>query len=238
MHGATGNYYVGLMDYQDMSFVLHALHPGDLFVDVGANVGSYSICAASVGADVLAIEPIPALVAALRRNVEINGFQDRVRILAQGLGAEAGTLDFTVDADTTNRVATPEDTSRDQAQIAVVTLDEALEGRVPRVIKIDVLGYEADVLAGGSATLQSPELEAVVVEINGLGADYGHDVTDVDAALVGLGFSASTYDPQTRALGPLDSPNESGNTIYVRTDSDIAERLRDAPPYSVLGVDR
>lgn len=46
MTGATGNWYCGLQEYEDMSFVLHALRPGDLFVDVGANIGSYSILAA------------------------------------------------------------------------------------------------------------------------------------------------------------------------------------------------
>src|SRR5262249_25516803 len=39
MTGATGNVYVGLHEFADMSFILHFLRPNDLFVDVGANVG-------------------------------------------------------------------------------------------------------------------------------------------------------------------------------------------------------
>jgi hypothetical protein len=46
MTGATGNWYCGLHEYEDMPFVLHNLKSGDLFVDVGANIGSYSILAA------------------------------------------------------------------------------------------------------------------------------------------------------------------------------------------------
>ena len=42
MTGATGNLYVGLHEFCDMGFVLHFLRAGDLFVDVGANVGSYT----------------------------------------------------------------------------------------------------------------------------------------------------------------------------------------------------
>lgn len=49
MTGATGNWYCGLHEYEDMSFVLHTLKPGDLFVDVGANIGSYSVLAAGGG---------------------------------------------------------------------------------------------------------------------------------------------------------------------------------------------
>lgn len=60
MTGATGNLYVGLHEFEDMSFVLHGLRPDDLFVDVGANVGSYTVLAgAAVGASCVSFEPIP-----------------------------------------------------------------------------------------------------------------------------------------------------------------------------------
>lgn len=58
MRGATGNIYVGLMEFEDMAFVLHFLRNDDVFIDVGANVGVYSILAASRGADVVAMEPV------------------------------------------------------------------------------------------------------------------------------------------------------------------------------------
>lgn len=49
--GLTGNIYTGLHEFQDMGFLLHFLRPEDLFVDIGANVGSYTILAcAAVGA--------------------------------------------------------------------------------------------------------------------------------------------------------------------------------------------
>jgi hypothetical protein len=55
MTGATGNLYVGLHEFAEMAFLLHFLRRGELFADVGANVGSYSVVAgAAVGADVIA----------------------------------------------------------------------------------------------------------------------------------------------------------------------------------------
>lgn len=45
MTGATGNIYVGLHEFEDMAFLLHVLRRTDLFVDVGANIGSYTILA-------------------------------------------------------------------------------------------------------------------------------------------------------------------------------------------------
>ena len=48
MTGATGNLYCGLHEYQDMAFVLHALRAGDRFIDIGANIGSYTVLAADI----------------------------------------------------------------------------------------------------------------------------------------------------------------------------------------------
>ena len=45
MHGVTGNVYCGLHDFAEMSFMLHLLRAGDLFADIGANVGSYTVLA-------------------------------------------------------------------------------------------------------------------------------------------------------------------------------------------------
>ena len=43
MTGATGNLYCGLHEFEDMSFLLHFLREEDLFIDIGANVGSYTV---------------------------------------------------------------------------------------------------------------------------------------------------------------------------------------------------
>jgi hypothetical protein len=49
MTGATGNWYCGLHELNDMAFVLHLLRKDDHFLDVGANIGSYSVLAAAGG---------------------------------------------------------------------------------------------------------------------------------------------------------------------------------------------
>ena len=80
MWGATGNWYCGLHEVAEMAFVLHVLRPSDKFIDVGANVGSYTVLAAgAVGSRVLAVEPIPTTFGFLRRNVALNGLGELVR---------------------------------------------------------------------------------------------------------------------------------------------------------------
>ena len=92
MTGATGNWYCGLHEVCEMAFVLHVLRATDHFVDVGANVGSYTVLAAgAVGARTTAIEPIPTTFAHLVRNVALNGLGEREFEL--GSAARVGSYD-------------------------------------------------------------------------------------------------------------------------------------------------
>ena len=74
MTGATGNLYCGLHEFEEIGFLLHALHPGALFVDVGANIGSYALLAAGVcEGDVVAMETVGSTFACLLDNIALNG---------------------------------------------------------------------------------------------------------------------------------------------------------------------
>ncbi len=113
MTGATGNIYVGLHEFVDMMFVLHFLRCGDLFLDIGANVGTYSILGSDVcKANTWAFEPDPDAAHALRRNIEINGLQALVSVHEVVLGALEGEVPFTIGQDTGNRVAKAGERSR------------------------------------------------------------------------------------------------------------------------------
>src|SRR6516165_4069058 len=71
MTGATGNIYAGLHEFADMAFTLHFLRPEDLFLDVGANIGSYTLLASGVcKARTTLSNPIRRRW--LRRNIDLN----------------------------------------------------------------------------------------------------------------------------------------------------------------------
>jgi hypothetical protein len=73
MTGATMNFYCGLHEAANTDFVLHALRPGDVFLDVGANVDTHTILASGVAqARTIALEPIPATFLRLLRNLRLN----------------------------------------------------------------------------------------------------------------------------------------------------------------------
>ena len=138
MTGATGNIYVGLHEFADMAFLLHFLRPSDIFLDVGANVGSYTVLASAVvGAKSVSIEPDPDTVCALKRNIDANEISEKVTVRAVAVGAEEGELSFTIGLDTMNRAAHAGDAA---VRIVKQVRLDTLTADAPALIKLDVEG--------------------------------------------------------------------------------------------------
>jgi FkbM family methyltransferase len=224
MTGFTGNIYCGLHEFVDMAFTLHFLRPDDLFVDIGANVGSYTILAAKVcGARAIAFEPDPQTNKRLVKNVEINEIGELVTSVQMALGDASDTVAFTTGKDTTNRIASADD--QDTQQVPLARLDDVLGDARPQLIKIDVEGYESEVLKGASETLRQNELQAIISE------STSEAVREI---LRGFGFSRVYYDPRNRQL--LDAPAlPAKNGIFVKDRALCAERVVAAPRFEVLG---
>lgn len=240
MTGATGNIYTGLHEFEDMAFVLHLLRKGDLFVDVGANVGSYTILASgAVGAECVSIEPIPATYGHLMRNIGLNNIGVIVDALNIGIGPEDGFLPFTTDEDTMNRVSDKTVSNKTGAMMVKVrTLDNVVGGRMPRLIKIDVEGFEAGVIAGAHNVLSKDTLVSVIMELNDSGGRYGFTDAGVHGKMLDFGFRPFLYEPFERKLSPLASRNEkSGNTLYIRDLNFVRDRLATAPRFKIRGAE-
>ena len=227
MTGATGNIYCGLHEFVDMAFLLHLLRPDDLFIDVGANVGSYTVLASAVcKSSSIAIEPDPGTVQSLRRNIAANRMEGRVRLIEAALGSCGGFVRFTVGRDTTNRVA--DETDRNAHDVRVLTLDQVAAGECPVLIKMDVEGYESRVVDGGAETLGKSSLLAIITET----ADQG-----VRSALEGAGFQTASYEPFRRDLKFSVGETSAGlhNTLFVRDLEMCRARLEAAPRRAILG---
>ncbi len=224
--GATGNLYCGLMDYQEMTFLLHFLRPDDLFIDVGANVGVYSILAsAEAGAKSMAFEPIPLTFGHLKDNININQLSNLVMAKNIALGGEKGVLKFTKTLDTTNHVVSKDEV--DSLEIETNTLDNILGNECPILIKIDVEGFESEVIRGARKTLENEKLKSIIIELNGSGARYGFDEEQIHNDLLALNFKPIQYDPELRQC-KWSSHRGSRNTIYIRDEDFINQRLQSA----------
>jgi len=222
MAGVTGNLYVGLHDIQEMGFLLHFLRSDDLFADVGANVGSYTVLAgAAIGSRVIAFEPAEEAFSWLILNLDLNKISEHVEARREAVGAKVGTVSFTSGLDTTNRID-----ANGTISLPITMLDLACS-RVPALIKIDVEGYEADVLRGAERILNDQTALAVVMELND---DVATDLLECH------GFTCCTYDPFQRNLALRPHPlSGNSNGIFVRDLEQARRRISGAPAFSVRG---
>ena len=227
MTGATGAVYVGLHEFPDMALLMHLLGPTDLFVDVGANVGSYTVLASRVcGAHSIGIEPDPAARTALQRNVASNCVESLVEIAPVAVGANDGQVRFTQGLDTVNRVVTDE--TCESHIVPMRSLDSILGGRMPTLIKIDVEGYEEQVIAGAQRTLAKPSLLALELET----------VSKVtEELLVRSGFERASYDPFGRNIVSPTKDFAECNALFVRGRREIESRVKAAARRSILGIE-
>jgi FkbM family methyltransferase len=164
-------YYEGVYEAGTLHVVRGILRPGDAFVDVGANIGLISLVGAvAVGAagHVHAFEPLPSTFAILQRNIALNaarnvhayplalGSSDERRPMYQSEPWNRGAASLVVP-----NSATP------AAMVRVATLDGFLAEkgiRNVRALKVDVEGWEAEVLIGAKRLLGSREPPILVVE--------------------------------------------------------------------------
>lgn len=122
---------------------------GGVVVDIGANIGSFSIFAAHHGAKVYAIEPEPHNADALRKNIALNNMQDLIVVSEIGISNFIGTA---VISDRGGG-ATIKDDINDGSTINITTLDRYVADHNIEsidVLKIDVEGSETEIILGSS----------------------------------------------------------------------------------------
>jgi FkbM family methyltransferase len=162
--------------------------PGDVFYDIGANVGSYSLIAAALGLRVVAFEPGYASYAALCDNIVLNRRGDTITPLPAVLAEHTGlaTLGYSdVVAGAAEHTLDSSGEAAYRQPVLAYRLDDLVDQfglPLPALLKVDVDGAEASVLAGGARTLAEEGLRSVLVEIERRRGD------DVVRALSAAGF--------------------------------------------------
>jgi FkbM family methyltransferase len=237
MSGSAGCAYSTLHEFDEMGFVLHFLRKEDLFMDVGANVGVFTVLAGgAIGASCVSVEPGEEAYRHLRDNVLINSMADRVQTVHACISDSDGVCRFVEgDESTLNHVSYGAGAAQGVERTAV-RIDSVLKGRVPVLMKIDVEGYEKQALLGARGILRDERLKVVLLELGRHSLKYDVPVGEIHAIMLESGFLPMAYSPLTRELVSLGSYSNRGNTIYVRDASAVRERIDSAPVYEVSGV--
>ncbi len=163
---------------------INEMSPGDVLVDIGANVGMYTVLAASKGVRVIAIEPESSNYAALNRNLRLNGLDDAVFTVNAGMSNETKFTKMHIRNDGVGQschavgsAVLPNGEVFDESQSHAQTimsyrledLLEAVNENAPTHIKIDVDGIEHLVVEGMASVLDLASLKTVLIEL-----DPGH----------------------------------------------------------------
>jgi FkbM family methyltransferase len=172
--------------------------PGAVALDIGANVGAYSLVLGRwVGASgaVYAFEPSPQAFAGLLGHVELNALSDVIRPIHAAVAATAGTAPLVL-ARTSgeSRLAVGSDLASSTIDVPVTTVDHFCEEQRldPSFIKIDVEGFELAVLKGARQTIRRIGSRlALFVEMHpSVWPALGMSVADVRAELESQGLEA------------------------------------------------
>jgi len=175
------------------------LSPGDTAIDVGANNGYVSCIMArcvGTGGRVLSFEPNPSVFRRLVRNAAANGLESLVQAHNCALGSSEGAMDLLVfpDGNTWNCHLVNGDysaLSQSTVSVHVETLDRYVDAS-PRLVKVDVEGWETAVIAGAQQLLH--EVRPVwVVEYNpSLASESGMNALAMLSCFIDAGYFAFT----------------------------------------------
>jgi FkbM family methyltransferase len=194
--GSNVGYLLGTAELPEQNWLSANLNAGDTLYDLGASIGFFTLIAAKIVGPtgrVWAFEPLPDSVTRLRKNLDLNAFQN-VTVVPCAVSDHSGSGRMVGIA---NRARLDVAETEESANVSVTTIDawrSETDAAPPTVIKIDVEGAEIDVLRGAEETI-AESLPLLLIEVHWLGPDF---VDYVGTALGPLG-----YDAESLGGGPL-----------------------------------
>jgi FkbM family methyltransferase len=198
------------------------LAPGDVFFDVGANVGlvTFSVAALVPEVSIHAFEPHPANVARWRRNRELNGGVE-ASLQPVAVGERSGSTRLHIGEESGAHYVS-ESPEEEGITVPMITLDAYSEAHgieTIHALKLDVEGHEPFVLAGGHRLLLEGRIRCIVCELNDFHLKRnGSSREAVIDTLRGYGLTGGPIPPfgvRARLLGPSRRPQDYVDYVFV-----------------------
>lgn len=202
-------YFAGDTDRKISWLCQRIVRPGDTVIDVGANIGIVTLTLAKLVGPrgrVFSFDPNPYVVQLLRQSIERNGLAN-VHLEQCAIGDEEGELVLQVPQGHSGRASLVRHTASNgstEVRVLVRTLSDLVPATVERVrlLKIDVEGFEPQVLRGASRLFRESPPDVVIVELNdsrGQPSDhpsiqllrgFGYELFSIPKAMVRMGVVA------------------------------------------------
>lgn len=177
---------------------LAALHPSPVVVvDIGANVGQTAMTYSTWAKTVHSFEAVPEIFTLLKTNVEQNGVKN-VTLHNCAVGAEEGTIGFSFNpgGHLGGHVS-----KKAELQVRLRKLDDVLKKELPEVIKVDVEGFEHEVIKGALRIIERAKPTLILEMVPDFMRRAGSSPQKLQEHLVSLGYKVFTTD-----LSPVDGP--------------------------------
>ena len=223
--------YNGLPEWDEMKFLLRVLRPSDGFIDIGANVGFYTVLASTVvtAGPLFAFEANPRNLEVLRDQVKLNELAN-AEVFGTALGNSTGELSFFDSGRETGSIASDCDPSAKLITVPCCRLDDCLAGRtLPDcvVAKMDVEGCETLVLEGATALMQSGCIAVWLFELNEAALQkHGGSGDKLIEIFSKHGYSILYWDEERQRLGTRGDGCDTNRENYVACRDGEALRSR------------
>ncbi|MDO8573473.1 MAG: FkbM family methyltransferase [Candidatus Daviesbacteria bacterium] len=162
--------YCNLPEYPEMVFLEKILKSNSIFIDVGANIGVYTILAAAKikKGKIYSFEPIPSVLNILYQNIRINNANDRVKVIEKVVSDKNGNEKFVIQDISEYSHISSNQTSKSVLMPSVKLDDFCDKEKISfiDVVKIDVEGEELKVLRGLENYLKSGKVGVLIIEFN------------------------------------------------------------------------
>jgi FkbM family methyltransferase len=230
--------YKGGFELEERQLVCKFLRRGDTFVDLGANIGLYTLAASkavTLAGRVFAFEPCSGTYARLLENVERNRLTN-IQCRRIAMSSSGGSLMMTISSDgfdAWNSAGRPTMGARfDDESVPCETWDsfveqEGLRGAV-QLVKVDIEGWEGHFLAGGAGELSRPDAPSMLIELNNVAAEAaGSSVDLLRHQLKALGYALYRIGSEglSRQLGDCETISGSENVLAVKNLEMVLGRL-------------
>lgn len=206
----------GIFETKRAAYLRQVLGPADVFIDIGANIGFFTMIAAPKGASVHAFEPDPNNYQRLVHNAQLNGFNDsQVKMYPCALGDESGEVVLRRPLnDNYGMSSIVLDFATDGVRVPLKRLDDVLSPPACRcVIKVDVEGAELQVLDGAKSFLEKMAPGSLwLVEVH---AEDGIDVNAVAERFLQAGWRVSYFNDATGTITP--DVHTTGDILLLAT---------------------
>lgn len=181
-------------DWDTAKFITEFLREGNTFVDVGANIGLYTLPAAAKKARVVAVEPSSRNRGRLEENLALNGLTS-VKIEGCALGETEGDMAF-CDDDALAHV----ELDGNGPKVPVRRLDAILPDGEISLLKVDVEGFELAVFQGAENAMRAERLPVILFEMNCSYERYGVTEAQIFGFLRKRGYQIARYEHDARRL--------------------------------------